>query len=735
MSKNLATDILRVRLADWYAQTTRPDLGGGPAADLGSILTQPESGNAHLFFKTGAQAGTEGWTRQNLTNLKVFRITDYGAVGDNTADNDAAINAAITAAIAVGGGIIYIPKGDFAVYRSATPSHLASFDINNRQNLFFLGDGYKSRLRMKGDSHAADWYLFRVRDGSNRIWFRNFRIDAEQVTNPDPAHELHLIQLQGLTGSGAHDTDVVGMFLGKTVGDTVRLLGENEGTLVYDNHILYNEFDMTLAGAAATRSAIGWQRNVARTMVAYNFATGSTDNTFDYEPTGDVGINAGDCIYGNQLDGMLRNADVITFTGVAFNSPSAEASIAHNIIFNGGSLGIANASTAMVMGNIVVDQNDSFSRAVCFGLRTMDGICLIGNCLVATGQSVIKRVIDWNADSFAAPARCIIDGNCMVTPNAEAPVIFESCTAMTLAGNIISSVFRDSANSVMVEETSNLYLVDLISIRHNLMVPQSGTGRAAITLSATDQNIANVLLQGNYGRNDAGFTAGPLFTAGSAGPGVFTKWHGSIDSLWIGGTLNTVQQNPTLVDSLTAMGNAGMGPSIQQTEQAAGPEGILQGAIGSLAVNPSGAGAASILFWKDNGVPTSTTGWLRVGPGDFAWGCGDTTVTTTALFLAPSSDLASAGVTEIQFRVWKACSIRNMRVHQTAGVGGGTITYTLRKNGVDTSSTVTINFTATAGNNAVAVSFAAGDLVSIKITKSVAPGTSPKNVLATLEIT
>lgn len=734
MSKILGTDVLRVRLANWYAQATRPDLGGGPSADLGSILTQPESGNAHLFFKTGAQGLATGWTRQNLTNLKVFKITDFGAVGDNTVNNDPFINATITAAIAAGGGIVYIPKGQFAVIRSTVKNHLASFDLVNRQNITFMGDGYQSRLRMKGDGQGADWYLFRVMDGSNRIKFHNFHVDAEQVTNPDPSHQLHFIQIEGLNTPGGHDTDVMGMFFGKTVGDCVRLFGERESTPIYDNHILFNEFDMQLAGAAATRSAIGFQRNVLRTLIAYNFMTGSTDNTIDFEPTGDVGLNEEDCIYGNQLDGMLRNAQVITYGGVGVASPAANGTIAHNIIFNGGSFGMVNASKTMIVGNVIVDQNDTTNLAVILGTRVIDGICFIGNCLVATGASLIKRVVDLESDTLGQVARCIVDGNTIVTPNAEAPIIFESGTQMTLQGNVISSVFRDPANSVFAKISSNLYPVDLVVVRHNLMVPTSGVGQASLTFAATTVNIANVLLIGNYGRN-AGVTAGPLFTAGSGGPGVFTRWHGSVDSLWIGGTSNTVQQNPTLVDSMTVMGNAGMGPSLQQTQQDVGPEGILQGAIGSLATNTNGSGSADTVFWKNSGIPTSTTGWLRVGPTERTWGCGDTTNTTTALFLAPSSDLAVAGATEIQFRVWKACAIQNMRVHQTAGVGGGVITYTLRRNGVDTSSTVGINFTATTGSNLVSVSFAAGDLASLKITKSQAPATSPKNVVVTCEIT
>lgn len=63
-----------------------------------------------------------------------------------------------------------------------------------------------------------------------------------------------------------------------------------------------------------------------------------------------------------------------------------------------------------------------------------------------------------------------------------------------------------------------------------------------------------------------------------------------------------------------------------------------------------------------------------------------------------------------------ACTLTNLNVRRS--VGAGTTTYTVRKNGSDTALTVTLSGSTTTGSSGASVSFAAGDLFTVKIVAS-----------------
>src|SRR6185437_1759168 len=69
----------------------------------------------------------------------------------------------------------------------------------------------------------------------------------------------------------------------------------------------------------------------------------------------------------------------------------------------------------------------------------------------------------------------------------------------------------------------------------------------------------------------------------------------------------------------------------------------------------------------------------------------------------------------------RAGTVGNLIGQAFQGVSGGTVVYTIRKNGVDTSVAITI--TATGNSTTNTVSVAAGDLISIKITLTGSPVT------------
>jgi hypothetical protein len=117
------------------------------------------------------------------------------------------------------------------------------------------------------------------------------------------------------------------------------------------------------------------------------------------------------------------------------------------------------------------------------------------------------------------------------------------------------------------------------------------------------------------------------------------------------------------------------------------------------------------------------------------FGANNVATTTTARSLWPWYVDALAPTGAIQFRVPRACTIRNLRVrHNTVGVSANAIVYTLRKNSVATAVTCSIAANASDGSDLVnSDTFAAGDLIDIRVTKALAITTSPLNITATLE--
>src|SRR6185436_9951150 len=97
---------------------------------------------------------------------------------------------------------------------------------------------------------------------------------------------------------------------------------------------------------------------------------------------------------------------------------------------------------------------------------------------------------------------------------------------------------------------------------------------------------------------------------------------------------------------------------------------------------------------------------------------------------------ATEDTVQIDIAMPRVGSIRNMRLRCVAGVGGGTNTYTMLKNSVATAQTFNIANTATAGGPiATGVTVAAGDLISVRVSKSAVPGTPQTLIVITFELT
>lgn len=133
--------------------------------------------------------------------------------------------------------------------------------------------------------------------------------------------------------------------------------------------------------------------------------------------------------------------------------------------------------------------------------------------------------------------------------------------------------------------------------------------------------------------------------------------------------------------------------------------------------------------------------WLNMpGVGSMLlWGNNAIAASATTRYLTPGYDESTAPLITaiVQIRAPRAGNLRNMRVRQNSPVGTpdpDTITYTVRVNNVATTISATMGRDDVDASDLVnSVEIAAGDLLDIEVTKSGGIGTTPNDIVVTLE--
>lgn len=117
---------------------------------------------------------------------------------------------------------------------------------------------------------------------------------------------------------------------------------------------------------------------------------------------------------------------------------------------------------------------------------------------------------------------------------------------------------------------------------------------------------------------------------------------------------------------------------------------------------------------------------------------GNTSVasSTTTRYLAPGYAVSLAPTVVVQYRVPFSGTLKNLRiVHNGPAGNGNPIVYTLRVNAVAQALQVSLFSTASSGVDSThSVVVAAGDLIDIEVTKAAGVGSSPSDVMASLEM-
>lgn len=118
------------------------------------------------------------------------------------------------------------------------------------------------------------------------------------------------------------------------------------------------------------------------------------------------------------------------------------------------------------------------------------------------------------------------------------------------------------------------------------------------------------------------------------------------------------------------------------------------------------------------------------------WGASGIQATTTTRFLAPGFDPANAPTITMQLDVPRAGTIQNMFVRcRTATGNGNDVVYTARINSVGSALAVTLASNVTNGSDTVnTVAVSQGDSIDIEVTKALSIGSSPDDIMVTIEI-
>lgn len=735
MTKKLDATRLRLNLAAWASESTSPNAGAGTAAAIGSMWQRAGSfpgTPVEQYMKIGA--ADTGWVRQNLVNVQIFNVRDFGATGDGVTNDLAAINAAVSAA-AVSGGAVYFPATPnyYRVVAAAAGTDL--IPMSNVHNVTLFGDGYASKIKQEGSALGGSTHLLGILNQSSSIRIYNMYFDVANPTNTN--EQTHCIQIYGksaLSAPGPQDIEITNCYFGRAVGDGIRLLGEL--TKEVDNlRISYCAFNMKEGNATGSRAAVSAQRYTRRVMVHHCWVTGSHDQQIDFEPTGVLAPNEGGpeewSIVGNLLDHENSLSDCITLSGVG-EDPTLNTKrcvCAYNQVQRGGDIQGVKVAKLDVIGNIVLMTATNTLAVMEFYEHSYD-LVIASNILMSQSNPTSTpftrtclTTVFQNADSGRY---WNVSNNIMQTvsgPDAVGGAVAfstQDCSHSTFSGNLCTIDNQISTSIVCVFNATSTNVSNTVLVG-NMSFIIGTAGRAGYGFGDNGGIQSDWIARHNW--ISGGVTQGFRVTS-------VTDWRGISQNIGVGVTSQMISSLQAIAE-----GNAGPGQQMVVTQLTNGPETAVNAPVGSVALNNTGQN--NVFFYKESGagVGGGSAGWVRYGASDIAMGAASGSAATAARFFAPGGmDLAAESTVEIQWTATRAGTIRNLRLHCTAGTGGNLNTYTVRKNGVNTTLTFTINNATGSGSDTThSFTVAAGDLISIQVTKDVAPTTPQTNIILAVE--
>lgn len=701
MSKEFSAERIRLNLVNLLNSASDPS-SGGVAAVIGSFLLR--SGTGQAWLKTGA--ADTAWTKL-VQSYGWLSVRDYGAVGDGVTDDTAAFQNAMADASAAGGNVVFVPSGTYAI------TQLTMAGLSNVQ---LRGAGASSVLKWVWNAATAAGSMLTLSASTTSCVLEGLRFDGSGLTNPNAGADNHLVKLSG----PVTETQIVGCKFGAMVsgsGDGVHVVG-TAGNLVSRLWIDNCVFD------GCRRYGVGCEQGWS-----YGWITDSyfTNNLTDIAIIGNANVAVtAITVASNEILHTGTNRFAMRFEGNA-TALINQLIVAENIVI-GGFATLSNTNDAVVTGNV----------NTCGAFASTDGswrifdsctdVAFTSNVLTRDSGSSVGPCLKIDK-ATTAPARVRVGANVFLSEKTGANfVTVVDCSGISVGTNLCRST--DADVSVMYGFDVQAVTVDVTDVQigpGNSLSAGANSMAAVVRLLANGANITDVMLAGNMSDQD---DYGARFEVGGGG-GAF---NGKI--MYAGNT------HKGTVGDYQNVGGAGVVPYVGFNASTSGPtlrsgtgspEGVLAATVGSMFLRTDG-GIDSAVYIKATG--SSTTGWVPIAGTVAVFGTGSVGTAATAVFLAPGY-IAAAGATEISFAVTRPGTVRNLYVDQaTAGVTGETNTYTVRKNGVDTTLTAAALNTAAGVVSDTTHSFTviAGDVLSISCTKTGVVATGAANVVGTIEI-
>ncbi len=707
MSRILSADEINENVIRLLSGTVDPTAGGGIARAIGSLYERALAGSVSAYLKTAAAA--TGWSRL-AQSFGWKSVKDYGAVGDDSTDDTTAVQNAINDVNAAGGGTVFVP---FGTYR------ISQLSMNGMTGVQVFGSGAGSVLKWNFNAGGAAGSFLSLGAGAARCRLSQIRFDGSLLTNPAAGRSNHLV----LVGSGAGTTlenHIDECWFGAmpaTSGDGVHVVG-TAGNLVSRLWIIDNEFD------GCSHFSVGVEQGWQYGWILDNYMT-NCETEIGFVSTANVNTDSIQCV-GNEINhtGSVRHA--MRFEGDSTGLLTRLQAVGNLVL--GGFMTASNLQYAMIAANQVFSGAFASADPVCRVFGGFSDSMVVENTFdrdpgASAGQCITVE------KSGSAPTRFAVKANiCIQEVATSGGIKFVDCNRFSCSQNIIratnagaTTIFAIEAQAVTVD------LDDAIIGASNQVSAAAGTFKAAVRLLANGANILACSVVSNQGNQ---IDAGAQFEIGGGGGNFTNALVQHAGNNWNAGTTDFVNVGVTFVPHVGF--NAGpFGPNLFEGDGT--PESAVVGRIGSMYLRRDG-GQATAVYYKESG--TSNTGWIGLGGSPITFGAGDTTAAATAVFMGPGY-ITTAPATEPQQPMTRPGTIRNLRVQvATAGVGSQTVTYTIRKNGVDTALLTTINNTSTGLVSDLADTFTvvAGDLLSLKITKAAGVTSGQLQVIATVEL-